>query len=930
MTEREPIAVVGIGSLFPGVAGPESFWRSLTGADPRFAPFPADRVWRTDPAVRRRLEAWHGSFFKELRFDLQRFRIPPAYAKAVPQTTLMLLQVAQECVRDAGCDDKPLPRDDVDVVVGTCFGFDSTLANALKVEGVQFAHLMAQAEGAPSGAVFESACERLKERFGVSSHDRVGEMASSMPARIASFLGLRGRIQAIENADATGFSVVEAAVCSLAGGQCRAVIAATGQRFENALVPLALERKGFSGAPEGHPFSGAPVGVPVGEGAIALLLMRLGDAERDGRRIYSVIRGLSASRRDAAEPFKYVTDPDARRKVVAEACAEAGVAASGQAYIDCVLPGMAQEADALRQVLEDQDPVSGGDVTCFGSSVACFGHTFANSILTALAATSLAVHHATLPPLARAKGQSLALPEERLADGAPRPWPAAAGGRIAGLSGSSLTGMNWHIVLSDPAAPLGARRDRRPSSASSGVGAAGRNAAAHVPIAVVGMGGAFGPSASRDAFWRDLHDGRDGVQPLNDALLPRSPYFSPMPKALSTYAQFGAALGSHDFSLSGYKLFPKRAAALDTAQKLMLQVAAEALADYGFRSDREPTGKAAIIVASSLALGRERVLACRLHHEELRLALGSALDAVAGPPGQDGVDHLTLDGCLASATAALISSAFGLQAATMAVEAACASSLAALHHAVLALRQHRYDFILAGGVELPVNIRDLVLCSSQMMLSRERIAPFAEGADGFSPGDGAGMFVLKRLDDAVRDGDTVHACITGIGGSSDANSMTAPDADGQVLAMRRAFEQAGYAPATVQYVEAHGTGTKIGDLVEISSLGRVYGENGRSPLRIGSVKSNFGHTFAAAGSAGLLKTLLAMRHGVLPKTLMRRQINPELPLASVPAEIVVETQPWDAVGGIRRAAVNSMGTGGINYHLLLEARALPGPEHVET
>jgi acyl transferase domain-containing protein len=925
MAARDPIAVVGIGCLFPGAAGPDAFWRALNGADPRFAPFPTGRLRRTGAEARRRLEAWHGSFFEGLRLDLQRFRIPPAYARAVPQTTLMLMHVAQECVADAGFGEgRPLPKDEVDVVTGTCFGFDSTLSNALKVEGVRLAHALAGGEGAR----FDAACERLRERFGVSSHDRVGEMASSMPARVASSLGLRGRLQAVENADATGFSVLETAVAALHGGQCRAVLAATAQRFDNALVPLALERKGFAGSPDGHPFSGSAA-APMGEGSVALMLMRLDEAERAGHRVYGVIRGLGAARRAGAEPFRYAADAEARRAAVEAACAEAGVAPAAHAYVDCVLPGTTAEAEEIRRALGAPAPAAG---PVLGSSAACFGHGFANSALTAVAASALALHHGTLPPLARAWDHSLGLPAG-LAGAAPAPWPQGGGARVAGAAGTGVTGLCWHVVLGDPAASAAASASVSRARAASGPAAPpalGRAEEAHEPIAVVGMGGRFGPCASREAFWAALAEGRDGVRPLGEDELPRGPYFSPVPKALSTYAEFASSLGGRDFDLSAYRFFPKRVAALDPAQKLLLQVAAEALADYGLDAKRDRTGRAAVVVASSLTLGRERGLACQLHRDELRAALGEGVDAVAGEP--EPIDHLALDGCLASGAAALISGAFGLGAATMAVEAACASSLAALHDAVLALRQRRYDLVLAGGAELPTNVRDLVLCSSQMMLSREKIAPFAEGADGFSPGDGAGMFVLKRLGDALRDGDEIHACITGVGGSSDANSMTAPDAEGQVLAMRRAFAQACYPPASVQYVEAHGTGTKIGDVVEVTSLGRVYGAAGgaeegaqggtarRDPLRIGSVKSNFGHTFAAAGSAGLLKTLLAMRHGLMPRTLVRRQVNPELPLAAIPAEIVAEATPWAAPDGVRRAAVNSMGTGGINYHLLVEAR----------
>ncbi|MEV0504546.1 polyketide synthase, partial [Streptomyces spectabilis] len=251
---------------------------------------------------------------------------------------------------------------------------------------------------------------------------------------------------------------------------------------------------------------------------------------------------------------------------------------------------------------------------------------------------------------------------------------------------------------------------------------------------------------------------------------------------------------------------------------------------------------------------------------------------------------------------------------------ACASSLAALDVAVGALRSGAADFAVAGGVELACTTRDMVLCSALGLLSHSRNAPFDAAADGFTPGDGCGLFLLKRYDDARRDGDTVHGVIRAVGASNDAKSLIAPDVAGQVRAMQRAFAQVDFEPCTVDYLEAHGTGTKVGDRVEIAAAARLYAGGPRAgALRIGSAKSFFGHTFAAAGSAGLLRTLLALRAGTLPPNTLLRTLNPALGLAAIPAEIATRAEPWPRPPGRpRRAAVSSFGTGGINYHVLVE------------
>ncbi|WP_431686923.1 polyketide synthase [Hahella sp. NBU794] len=909
-TLREPVAIVGIACITPSAQDTESFWRLLEqGEHAPLRAMPAHRIPQTSAAARAHLDAWRGSFFTEAESDFKRFRIPPAYRKSVSQMMLLQLRAAEQCLRDAGYPDKLPSLDDTDVYSGACFCFDSALNNALKVEGVRLAYEAAEQRSGDCEADLDAIRERLRDHFGLSSHDRVGEMASSIPARIASHFGFRGRAQALESADATSYVVLEAALLALSGGQTKAALVIAGQRYDSLLPALALEKKGFA---SGAPFTANSPGAPLAEGATALLLKKLSDARRDGDRIYSVIRGAASARRDSPSGYRYGGDAALKYQAAAEACRQANIDPARQGYIECALPGHVEESKALLTALSDlrhDDNVS----LRLRSCVANLGYAFASAGLNAIAAASLALRHSRLPGMPQVDGQELLL-RQNIDYGAGRsePWPQTDE-RIAGVCGGGLSGVSWHLVLSSPDA-VSADVETIPASQE--------------PIAIVGVGGSFGPWRDVAAIRASLWDSADGVQLLPESVLPRRAFFSAdASRPLSCYAQYGAALEQSEFDLSPYKIFPRRAAGMDKAQKLGLQSAAEALADYGLSRKRQRQEAAAVFIASNLNLGRERALSAALHYAQLQtLFAGSPLAAYFQDASEkqqlspEEVDHFTLDSFSASGIAALISNCFQLNAAPAAVEAACASSLAALHNAVLALRSHRYDLVLAGGVELPVNIRDLTLCSAQMMLSQHKIAPFAVDADGFSPGDGAGMFVLKRLSDALRDGDSIYAAITGVGASCDARSMTAPDPQGQALAMRKAFVQAGYSPARVEYVETHGTGTRLGDIAELTALNEVYQTQERSgSLKVGSIKSNIGHTFAAAGSAGLLKTLLAIRYGDIPATLLRREMNPDLPLAEIPTEPVTALQPWPLGEDARYAAVSSFGTGGVNYHLLLKS-----------
>ncbi|MBL1257775.1 beta-ketoacyl synthase N-terminal-like domain-containing protein [Methylocystis sp. Sn-Cys] len=861
----EPVAIVGVGCLHPWGAGIDAFRRLLADERGEFAPYPVDRFWRAPPAVRARLSRRRGAFFGELGVDLRQFRIPKVYDRAVSTITPMLMQAARDCVRDAGYGDdgSGLPKETVDVIVGTCFGLDSALTNALKIHGLTWL-----ADGDP--AAVEAGREALRARFGSSSHDRLGEMSSSIASRIGAMYGWRGRIMAMEDGDSTGYAALRTAILSLAERQSDAALVATGQRFESVLTPLVLAAKGFDGDPAG-------AGAPLCEGAVALLLKRLEDARRDGDRIRAVIAGVAARRTDALE-FRYAGSDDAARQCAREACFQAGLDIADVASVECVVPGLRHAGAATAAAAFPEKPL-----TCATSAL---GHGFANAGLTGIVAATLSLDDEDAPkkPLA--------------------------------VFGVGLGGLTWTVIL-----------DRRDKSRAAAGGPFAEPASAPEPIAVVGLGGCFGPSLGRSAYWEALCTGADGIGRISDRVLPRGAAFSGgAARALTSYAENGGELNAdweiHRFDAKRLRLFPKRVAALDVAHRIALSVAAEALDDFGLDAARRADlGKAMVVCASPLCLARERELSNRLHSPELGSVLGPDESRLADAErAAEEIDSFTLDGLLAGNIAALISSCFQLSAETMAIEAACASSLAAVHVGMQALRLGYADFVVAGGVELPVNMRDLILCSTQLMLSRDKIAPFAANADGFSPGDGAGMFVLRRLSDARRDNDPIYGCIIGVGASSDAASMTAPDPQGQALAIRRAFADGRASPDSIAYVEAHGTGTRIGDGVEISALRDVYGGGARrEPLLIGSVKSNIGHAFAAAGAAGLMKTLLALNSETVPPTLLRRELNPDLALAAIPGAIVSKPRPWPASDGPRRAAINSFGTGGVNFHLLVEA-----------
>ncbi|MEV2255545.1 polyketide synthase [Streptomyces sp. NPDC050147] len=919
--------------------------------------------------------------------DVARFGIPPMQAKSMNRMQLLMLEAARRCLADAGHPGRPLPAERTDVITGMCFALDRQHANALRVELPRYAREVERAAAA-AGAEPDSAARAADElrailtrRLGGSPHDRVGEMASTIPARIAAAFKLRGRTLAVESAEATSFVALAQAVRQLRAEVSDAVLVLAGQRRESPYVARALAAKLRGGPDVGgpeRPGGEGPPALPLTEGVGAVLLKRLPDAVRDGDRVYATILDCTLRHDPLPGCFRPSRSTALRRLAAEDSLRAAGADADTVQYVERVEsalgpgvdaghPSLAADSpsvDVGRPSVDDGCPSVGvgrgfaGPVLGTGD-----GRAFAHAGLAALTKVASALHARRYPvpggPVAASPGTRTGTP-----------WTAgvrAGVPRRAVVHGASLTGTFCHLVLEEhPGAetgPAGAvpaggvpggttsvGRAPAPVPGRTGRTAPGRPRARRaraatraVPIAVVGLGGRFAGADDAAGFWRVVRSGRTRIAPVPDSVLDRKLYHSPGALSLThTYTDRGGHVPVPAAPPEDPAVLPPRYAVLDGAQQLALTVAAELFAPR--RTRGRPTGRGIVAVGGTLGPTRERrahtalvlgglddtvtgLAALRglsaLQHKKLLDRLRERTGQTGQSRGDEHGDALApalLDGCLASGVAALLANEYELEAVPLAVEAACASSLAALDIAVGELRAGTADYAVAGGVELACTVRDMVLCSALGLLSHSTNAPFDAAADGFTPGDGCGLFLLKRYDDARRDGDPIHGVIRAVGASNDAKSLIAPDVDGQVRAMQRAFAQVDFEPCTVDYLEAHGTGTKVGDRVEIAAAARLYAGGPRAePLRIGSAKSFFGHTFAAAGSAGLLRTLLALRAATLPPNTLLRTLNPALGLAAIPAEILTRPEPWARPPGRpRRAAVSSFGTGGINYHVLVE------------
>lgn len=443
-------------------------------------------------------------------------------------------------------------------------------------------------------------------------------------------------------------------------------------------------------------------------------------------------------------------------------------------------------------------------------------------------------------------------------------------------------------------------------------------------IAIVGIGGIFPRSPDLDAFWDNIVRGVDTaseVPPERWLLAMEDAYQPGDPAPDKVYSRRACTIESSPLDLDGLDLDPEFVRQLDPMFHLALHAGRQAFEDAAAQDiDRERfgliIGNIALPTEKSSALAREYL--GRTFEEKVFRAAG------AEPPRRGPIKTHPINRYVTGLPGSILAQALGLEGDCYTLDAACASSLYAVKLACDELRAGRADAMLSGGLSRPDCLYTQMGFSQLRALSPSgRCSPFDAKADGLVVGEGAGMFVLKRLEDALRGDDHIYGVIRGIGLSNDVGgNLLAPNSEGQLRALRPPYDQTGWSPQDIDLVECHATGTPVGDAVEFESLRTLWAADGWRPGQcvIGGVKSNIGHALTAAGSAGLLKILLAIRHRTLPPTANFAGPNPALGLTGSPFQVLSEAQPWTPRTADQplRAAVSAFGFGGINAHVLIE------------
>ncbi|WEK70392.1 MAG: SDR family NAD(P)-dependent oxidoreductase [Candidatus Chryseobacterium colombiense] len=435
-------------------------------------------------------------------------------------------------------------------------------------------------------------------------------------------------------------------------------------------------------------------------------------------------------------------------------------------------------------------------------------------------------------------------------------------------------------------------------------------------IAIIGMECIFPDAKNLEEYWRNIVLGKDSVTEVPDERWNKELYYHPdSNEADVSHSKWGGFIPKIDFDPLAFGIPPQSLAAIEPTQLLTLLVAKRAMDDAGYGEKHTNRENISVIIGAEGGNDLANSYSFRGYYKQV---FGELHEEV-----KEAFPHTTEDsfpGILANVIAGRITNRLDLGGRNYTVDAACASSLAAIDLACQELVLGKSDMVLAGGADLHNGINDYLMFSSTHALSRKgRCATFDSEADGIALGEGVAILVLKRYEDAVQDGDRIYSVIKGVGGSSDGKALglTAPRKIGQVRALERAYTQAGISPASIGLVEAHGTGTVVGDKTELSALTNLFSRSGALPgqTHLGSVKTQIGHTKCAAGLAGLIKASLAVYHGVKPPTLHLQKPNGYYNSITSPFSFNAETGIWTDKN--RYAGISAFGFGGTNFHTVI-------------
>lgn len=910
----EPIAVVGMGCVYPGAPTVEALWEQAVGEHGAIADADETVARVLSRRAPQQSARWRGGY-------AARAWRPEALPQPVPAKELEVVNRMQFLALDAATQAlsavRVLPRDNTAVILGACgLGLQKDSGLRVRLEQMLDAlrvspSFLTLGDDSCAGIV-EAMRLTLDRQLKASNGDNViGSLGSVAAWRIAASHQLKGPHYCVDADHASALAALEVAISGLRQGEWECVVTGGVSELLTATQLVAYEHAGWlAGEKEARPFCSTSAGARLGEGAGIVVLKRLSSAQADGDDILAVVSRVGSER----------AGDDAMAVSAAVRTLSARTDGQRLGHVECDAAGViGVDLTLARGLREALGTASGVTV---GSSAGLHGHTRAAQGAAALLRAVLSVRHG--------RGPHVGTPDMLNALGPPeQPRPLTSAGALA----LTLRGQCFHALIESAPIESGAEATAAHSTSPQHRSAARRGAAApFAPLAIVGMGGVYADTSDLDSFWGHLCAGRDWVKPVPDTrwrlVDHHTDDVTDKNRSYATRGSFVEPAACGHVIADAVRAHPQQ----DPAAALLTFALHQALG-----GDVRLAPKRTHVFAANMPVSGRRFLAeAAVNHGEFAHELDGHLAAAGLNEAQrtaiveeatarflaalPSLSSQSLSGWSPSCISAELASSLGETVGAVAIESACASVLAAVHAAALALHDRRCDTAVVAGFFADLSPEFYVATCRFKGLSREGIAPFSANAAGFIPGEGVGLFVLQRLSDVEKASTPVRAIIQSVAGSTctQAGSVLRPTVEGEALALKRALHRGRIDPESVEYVECHGTGTPIGDAVEATALSQVYGQPSGRALKVGSVKSNLGHLCGAAGAPALTKAVFALTHGLIPASLHCEPLSTEIAAVST-LEVVSTAKAWPALASRpRRAGVSSFGIGGTNFHLIVE------------
>ena len=948
---RYNIAIIGMGCVFPKANNVNQYWKNIQSGDTFFSRMPRDlwrmeSFWSEKKGNPRKSYTEVGSFIEDFEFPFLEYKLPPNALKGVDPAQLVTLEAVREALRDAGIEPRSPQLSEAATIIGSS-GVDAFAHSTIFLKRHDFwaqVRPRLEAQGVPADVIdelFEQFTRDLLERGHIwnPALASVGSIASSISNRVAQVFGLRGFNMTVDGACASSLVAVDNACHALMAGDARIVVAGGTDLGTNPSIYIGFCRvDGLSLSGMSNPFDNTADGLVIGEGGGVVVLKRLEDALADGDRIRGVIRGLGGSS-DGAGQAIYAPSVSGRVEALMRGLKNAETHPAEVQYLEAhatsTVVGDANEYDAISTVYAaGRDSVK---PLRLGSVKHQIGHLKAAAGVAGLIKTVLALEAGVFPHMPRFKNltagaekvsDSLLVPNEMA------PWPRNADGRrVAAVTANGFGGVNYHAIVeqaeSYEAPPPRTVPDRA--------------------VAIVGMECRVAGADNVDTWWHNVTNGVDTFSKVDPKEVGWEYHLDAGPDNERITTRVISKLEDYNFNALRYKIFPRAISQISPTQLLGVEIGDRLLQSAGFdlaepknigvsigamHDDHFPTIWPPMVVDEWAATLKGCSASNKIDAAVLDQILAEADQGIVDshPP----VTEHTLPGWMTNCTAGRMANKLNLQGPNFSVDTACSSGIASLVPAIYQLMFGNVDMVISGGLNRQLS--DTFTCGVCALgaVAEETPRPFDTKGAGFLIGEGGVFYLLKRLADAQRDGDTIYAVLDAVSGSSEADSksMVAPSEEAMTRSIRSTLAKATVRPEEIGVVDTHGSANPASDVVEARSLAaELRRNNGVPPVQITAIKSHQGHLYGGSGATSLLSTIMSLRTRNVPGIRNLETVRAEIAELSSRVEPRKGTKPL--ANAFTAGGVNSIGLGGANYFAIVRlpdsARpAQPSPEPLPT